>query len=351
MPHAPRTPLAAALLSLALAAPLHAQSSCPRIMAQDSTLDHLVDPPGTRTVPLGTLGEVVRSGNGTRPMILVPGFGFGARVFEEFTKELGGDYRFLAVTLPGFAGTAPPPSPPRGTSFGAETWTNGALEGIERLMEAEDLRDVVVVGHWIGGTQIALRLAMRRPERVRAVVLLAGAAKMLLTDSAYTVYYGTPERRVRSVDQWLAPRWFATVTRETWDDNNFMPHDYAVHPVRGLRLWREAARPALHVWVRYLNEFNAQDVTAELPKLARPVLLLRPGLDGLWHEPGQDYLANYTGRSWRGAIESHRWITARTIPDSRVCLWFDQPHAVAGAVREFLASAGSGGGDAPRRRR
>jgi hypothetical protein len=38
--------------------------------------------------------------------------------------------------------------------------------------------------------------------------------------------------------------------RETWDDNNFLPGDYAVNPILGLRLWREAASPQVHVWIR-----------------------------------------------------------------------------------------------------
>jgi hypothetical protein len=130
--------------------------------------------------------------------------------------------------------------------------------------------------------------------------------------------------------------WFRTVTRETWDDNNFLPGDYAVNPVRGLRLWREAASPLLHVWVRYLCEFNAQDVAVEMDRLSVPTLILKPGLEGIKESPDQNYMQNYCHTGWEGSAEKNKNITLKTIPHSRVCLWFDQPEEVHKAVIDFL---------------
>jgi pimeloyl-ACP methyl ester carboxylesterase len=332
--------LAVAGLLALTATGLRAQPSCPRILVQDSTLNNLVDPPGYATARLGTLGGVTRAGTGPRAMILIPGLGFGGGVFTDFMRRFEGEYRMYAVTLPGFGGTAAPPSPGEKVSFGSQTWTNGALAAVGRLIEEEKLQDPVIVGHWLTGTQLALRLALERSD-VRAVVLLAGAAKMVVTDTALATYYGTLERRVATVDRWLAPRWFRTVTRETWDDNNFLPGDYAEHPVRGLRLWREAASPKLHVWVRYLCEFNAQDVSLELGRLTVPILLLEPGLEGNWHEAGQDYMRGLCRESWDGRASKHPRITVKTIPGARVGLWFDQPEAVHEAVAGFLKSVGA----------
>ena len=339
-PSAPRCRARVALAAVAVLAacsPARAEDSCPRILRQDPALNNLVDPPGSTTAPLGTLGGVTRAGTGSQPMILVPGFGFGGDVFDDLTKALAADFRTYAVTLPGMAGTAAPPAPSETTSFGEQTWTAAAEGAIEKLIESENLKRPVVVGHWLGGTQIALRLAEKRPEAVRAVILLAGSARMLPSDPAQAAYIATPEKRVASVDHYMAPRWFKTVTRETWDDNNFLPGDYAVNPVRGLRLWREAARPPLHVWVRYLCEFNAQDACVDLPKLAVPTLLLEPGLEGHEPDPGGDYMKGYLHDSWAGCVESQPKITVKRIPNARVGVWFDQPQAVVGAIREFLA--------------
>lgn len=315
-----------------------AQDAVPRILVQDPALNNLVDPPGVATAPLGALGGVVRAGTGPQPMILVPGLGFGGQVFDEFMARLGDRYSMYAVTLSGFGGTAAPPCPPAGTSFGEQTWTNAAVDAISRLIDDEGLERPVVVGHWIGGTQVAIRLALRRPDDVRAVVLLAGAARMHSSDPARAAQLATPELRLAMTDQSMAPLWFKTVTRATWDDNNFLPGDYAVNPVRGLRLWREAATPRLHVWVRYLCEFNAQDITHEIGKLAVPVLRLEPGLEGTHYDPGNNYMADYCHASWAGT-EAHPQITGKLIPNSRACLWFDQPDAVAQAVTEFVGRA------------
>lgn len=334
--------LSLAILLAAGAAPTGAQPSperVPRILEQDSSLNNLVDPRGYETGEPGTLGRVITRGDGPRPMILIPGLGFGGDVFEPLLERWSESFTLHAVTLPGFGGTPAPPSPPPGTSFGEQTWTDGALTGLERLVEAEELDDVVVVGHWLTGTQLALRLALAHPDRVSAVVLLAGSARWTSPDPSAPAEIPL-EDRVARVDRGLAPKWFRTVTRETWDDNNFLPGDYAANPVLGLRHWREAARPPLHVWVRYLCEFFAQDVTRELRGLEVPTLLLHPGLEGAWVEPGADYLEAYTRRSWGRVAEDDPTVRARTIPNTRVILWADQPDAVAGAVEAFLAEVG-----------
>jgi pimeloyl-ACP methyl ester carboxylesterase len=160
----------------------------------------------------------------------------------------------------------------------------------------------------------------------------------MFSDTTNNKYIATPAKRVASIDNFQAPRWFKTVTRETWDDNNFLPGDYAVNPIRGLRLWREAASPKLHVWVRYLCEFNAQDISVEIAKLTVPTLILKPGLEGNFNEPGGNYMELFCHKSWEGSVENNPKIRVKTIPNSRVCLWFDQPEEVNRAVTDFLKS-------------
>jgi pimeloyl-ACP methyl ester carboxylesterase len=315
---------------------LHGQQPCDRIMAQDSTLNNLVDPSGYKTAESGTLGGVVRAGTGAQAMILIPGLGFGGSVYSEFMNAHADRYRMYAVTLPGFGGTAAPPCPSEKTSFGEQTWTNAALSAIEKLIEDENIQNPIIVGHWLTGTQLALRLALKHPEKVKAVVILAGSARFVPVNTANAPAQMTLEQRVAGVDRYLAPRWFKTVTRETWDDNNFLPGDYAVNPVCGLRRWREAADPKLHVWVRYLCEFFAQDISLEMDRVTVPTLILRPGLEGIYHDPGKNYMEAYCHKSWEGHVAGNPSITVKSIPDARVFLWLDQPEAVHGTIADFL---------------
>ena len=324
------------LLAVVLAQMLYGQQPVKRILAQDSTLNNLADPPGYRSVKLGTLGGVLKVGNGSQPLILIPGLGFSANVFIDFMAGLSDMCRMYAVTLPGFGGTAAPPSPGEKTSLGEQTWTNGALQAIEKLIKDEGIEKPIIVGHWLTGTQLALRLAMKHPDKIKAVIILAGSARMTATDSARAAMINTLEKRVAVNDKYMAPRWFKTVTRETWDDNNFLPGDYAINPVRALRLWREAASPELHVWVRYLCEFNSQDISLEMEKITVPILMVQPDLSGIYHDPGNNYMESFINASWGETFRKNPKITVVTIPDARVCLWFDQPEKVKKTVEEFL---------------
>jgi pimeloyl-ACP methyl ester carboxylesterase len=315
-----------------------AQETCKRLMTQDTSLNNLIDPPGYETCQPTTLGGVIKSGIGDRTMILIPGLGFGGQVFDDLTSAYADKFRTYAVTLPGFGGTPAHPCPPESTSFSAQTWTNSALAGIEKLIADEHLQNIVVVGHWLVGTQLAARLAINHPEKVSAVVLLTGAPLAnFATDTNYAKYYDTYEKRIATMDKFMGARWFKFVTQETWDDNNFFPTDYAVHPVMGLRLWREAARPPLHVWIRYLCEFESQELTRDIGRLKVPTLILNPGYEGLWYDGSNNYMVNTFGsKGWGSSLDGMANVEMKTIPNSRACMWVDQPKAVQEAMSSFL---------------
>lgn len=313
------------------------QQSCPRIMVQDSSLNNLVDPVGYKTGTLGELGRVDKMGTGRQAMILIPGMGMGGGVFKDFMEANKDKYTMYAVTLPGIDGTPAPPLPPESVSFGQTPWTNGAFTAIEKLIENEKIERPILVGNWMTGTQLALRLALKYPDKIKAVIIPSGYACMVMTDTSVYKPHPPLETRIAGIDKYMIPRWFKTVTRDTWDDNNYMPHDYAVNPIMGLRIWREAAEPALHVWVRYLNEFYCQDIAQQLDSLTVPTLLLYPGLEGLYSDPNQNYMYASCHTSWASSAPNHKLITSVTIPNSRICMWIDQPEKFNDEMSKFLA--------------
>jgi len=326
------------LLTVALATPTLPAAAQVRSMAQDSTLNNLEHAAGTATVPFGTLGRVRKVGEGRRVLLLIPGFGFSDNVWAEFMERHRAHYTMYAITLPGFGGTAPLPMPSPAPSYAEAPWARSAIAAVVDLLDRERVERVTLVAHWALATQIALELALDRPDRVESVILIGGVLKAYYASSPESMHW-TAEQRGRVADA-MATRWFRTVTRQTWDDNNFMPYDYATHPLRGLFLWREAQSPALPVWVRYLLEFNAVDLTPRLPSLRVPVLVLQPGFDdpGFFVDAGRNYMRDLTVDSWTGAAALSNRLSFVRIPNSRLFIMYDNPDALDREIARFLSS-------------
>ena len=336
-----RVMLLAAAVLVAGVSELGAQQTCQPRMEQDPEINNLVHPEGYRAAEPGTLGRVIRSGDGPLDMVLIAGAGFGGEVFEGFMQANAANYRMLAVTLPGFGGTPAPPMPSARTSYGELSWTRGAQQALARLIEEEGLNRPVVVGHWLSATTVALGLAVERPDLIRGAIVISGLPKWVPMSGTGMAEPSTVEQRVSMVDDYLAPQWFKTVTRTTWDDNNYMPRDYAIHPLRAQQLWMEAARPTLPVWIRYISEAWAQDSTSRLDDLQVPVLILKPGFDELYGQGPQigDYMHAFLHRGWDGVEERSDRIEVATIEDSRVFIMDDQPARLDAAVERFVNGA------------
>lgn len=108
---------------------------------------------------LGRLGasDWVGDRYGSEPPEVIALHGWG-RTGSDFASILKG-HNALAVHLPGFGPTTPPPA----------AWSPG--DYADHLARAlEGLRPVVLVGHSFGG-RVAVRLAAAHPERVRALLL------------------------------------------------------------------------------------------------------------------------------------------------------------------------------------
>ena len=307
-----------------------------RSLAQDSNLDNLRHSPGVQTTAFGKLGHVRELGDGQRAMLLIPGLGFSDDIWTEFMERHKADYTMYAVTLPGFGDTPPLPMPTDRPQFGNTAWTRSTIQAIEALLDQEHLARVTIVAHWALATQIALRLALDHPDRVDAVVIVGGPLKVYYDGSPDMLTWTTIQRT--QFVEGMGQRWFKTVTRRTWDDNNFMPYDYAINPRRGLSLWRQAQSPSLPVWIRYLLEFYSFDLTSSLKDLKVPTLVVQPSFDdpAFYVEPDRNYMRNLCLDSWRGAAEASDRLEFVTIPQSRLFIMYDQPEELQRVVDRFL---------------
>jgi pimeloyl-ACP methyl ester carboxylesterase len=310
--------------------------------AQDSTLDNLVHAPEYVTSTPGTLGVVIQRGKGPVDMVLVTGFGLGASAFDGFMRRNVDRYRMYAVTLPGFEGTPAPPMPATGTSYGDQTWTRSAADAVVTLIRTKKLRRPVLVGHFINGSQVAMRVAIEHPELVRALVLLAGTPRYEpVVGTKYWPKDMTLEQKVRGVDQFLAPRWFKTVTRETWVSNNFRATDYSIDSTLGGRFAASANEPTLPVLIRYLCEYHASDLWPDLERLTLPLLVVKPAFTAtLRADTTRSYLQSFFQEPWRGKLEGRARAEIVNVEDAGILIMDDQPAIVDRTIMAFVKRLG-----------
>jgi pimeloyl-ACP methyl ester carboxylesterase len=328
-----------ALFALTAAGALGCRALAAQSLVQLPSINNLEHAADYQTGPGGVIEKVVRMGTGPIDVLLIPGWGFGAEVFERFMTENAIRYRMVAISIPGFGGTRAPPMPDSGTSYGEATWTRAAEEAIARLIVSEGLVKPVIIGHFVVGTQIALRLAIDHPDLVSGVVIVGGEP-FRPTPSRRDTTGRTPadlEERVAGIDRWMAPMWFKTVSPETWHARNYAAAQYAVDSARAAQLWQQSARVPIPVMVRYLCEYMASDISIEYSRIRVPVRVLRPSFsEAILADTAQSYVRPFFIDSWASAPSANALIVVRNVPNSRIFVTDDQPAAVTGAISEIL---------------
>ncbi|MDQ3821729.1 MAG: alpha/beta fold hydrolase [Actinomycetota bacterium] len=111
------------------------------------------------------------------PLVLVHGLGGAAANWALLAPALAARRRLLVPDLPGHGGSSP---------LAAAPTLNPFADVVAALAQREGLGPAPVVGHSMGGV-VALRLAIRHPGAVRAVVLAAPAG---ISSTARRAQYG-----------------------------------------------------------------------------------------------------------------------------------------------------------------
>jgi pimeloyl-ACP methyl ester carboxylesterase len=117
-----------------------------------------------RYVRVGGVRVQYEIGGGGPPLLLLHGLGGARSNWVELAPTLARRHRVLVPDLPGHGGS----EALRAADLGA------FADCVAAVAEHEGLRPAAVVGHSAGGS-IALRLALRQPEAVSAIVLAASA--------------------------------------------------------------------------------------------------------------------------------------------------------------------------------
>ncbi|MGH2969209.1 MAG: alpha/beta fold hydrolase [Solirubrobacteraceae bacterium] len=107
--------------------------------------------------------------SGATPILLLHGFPSASHMFRDLIPELAGDYRVIAPDLPGFVQSAAP-------SRDAFTYSFDTLaDVIDRFTEVIGL-DRYAIYVFDYGAPVGFRLAVKHPERIRAIITQNGNA-------------------------------------------------------------------------------------------------------------------------------------------------------------------------------
>jgi non-heme chloroperoxidase len=121
----------------------------------------------SRFIPVGqdVRLEVLDWGGTGRPLVLLPGGGDTAHVFDDFAPRLTSDFHVYGITRRGFgeSGFAP-------LTSGSDTFGDDVLA----VLDALKLQSPVLAGHSIGGQELS-SIGTRYPNRAAALVYLDAA--------------------------------------------------------------------------------------------------------------------------------------------------------------------------------
>ena len=252
------------------------------------------------------------------PLLLVHGLGGAASNWSELVPLLASRRRLLVPDLPGHGGSSPLPSAPTLSPF---------ADVLATMAEREGMLPAAVVGHSLGGV-IALRLALRRPGSVTALVLAAAAGISSATRTRETwvtlLVLARPARLVAPHRRLIARvPWLRYPVFGYWEVAD--PEALPPRAVEGFLIG-----PALHTDIGDAGRALVQDdPRTDLHRVRCPALVLWGARDRLVPlEDGFEY-----ARRLRAPL--------RIVPDCGHLLIGERPDACAHAIESFLATLSS----------
>lgn len=303
----------------------------------DSSINNLIHLPGYSASKFGAIPEFVKAGTGKKVLILIPGWGFDGSVFDDFVEANKNHYTMYVVTIPGYGKTFAPPMPPPGTSYAELTWSKSFLSGLAALIEKERLIKPVIAGHFNQGSQMVLRFAVDHPGKIGGAIILGGPPKLATVRNGVMREFPLDSMKLLT-DNFLASRWFQSITKSAFDAGNYLPAVYSLDSIGGKKLWEQSAAVPLPVMIRYLCELWTMDLLLEAEKIACPVLVLRPAFTRpLLETPANNYLQPQFIDLWNRARSKNPKIVLKDVPAAATFVWKDNPAFVYKEIREFIS--------------
>ncbi len=261
------------------------------------------------------------------PVLLLHATGFHSRCWNQVVKRLPGRHIYAVdLRFHGDSGDA-----------GAVDW-NVLTEDIQILIRKLDLKNLVGVGHSIGGHLMA-RAAAHAPERFKHLILIDPvimSAQRYAQMLEFTQGIDAKDHPVsRRKNQWRDAQEMFERFRERPPFNTWQPEvlrdycDYALRPTDDKASLQLACDPINEASV-YLNQKGNEAIHHELGKITTPVTLLRapPG-----ENPIADFAASPTWPELAGALPNCEDIL---LPDLNHFIPMQDPALVAERIAAVL---------------
>jgi pimeloyl-ACP methyl ester carboxylesterase len=249
-------------------------------------------------------------GSGKKTLVLLPGLGCGAWVWDATVAALQSKYTIYTVTFAGFDGTQPV-KPPYLPAF---------AEAVRSLIQAQKMQKPILVGHSIGG-DIAFMVGIADSSALSGILAVDSLPIFPPLQPGETLASrGTNAKQMgagllnQSADE------YAAGTREAVGMMVTNPATAAGIASRSLSSDRATVAGSA-------AELASTNLAQDLPKITVPVLVLAAA-----SAYGPEATAGFYRAQYAGAPT----VTVRAIPNSRHFIMYDQPAAFLAALTTFV---------------
>lgn len=260
-------------------------------------------------------------GSGGRDVILVPGLTSHPDIWQPTVEHLvARGYRVHTVHVSGFAG--------RPAGANAEGLVSAPIaEELSRYIAEQQLDDVSIIGHSMGGT-IAMMLAARHPDQVDRLMVV----DMITFMGAMFGPPGTTPDSVRPVADQIRDG-MAGSTPEAWEASARGSIETMISDPAQVELAMEHSRTSDYgVAGRAMHELITTDLRGELGSITAPTTVLYVAFNA----PG--VTPEFTDMIYQASFANLAGARLIRIDEARHFLMFDQPDRFHAEVDAFLSA-------------
>jgi pimeloyl-ACP methyl ester carboxylesterase len=280
--------------------------------------------------------EYLDFGNAPRTtIVLVPGYGDNAHVYDDLAPILARRYHVVALTPRGQGASSTP---------GSRYTVRAFSDDLQALLDTLHIQRTVLVGHSAGGATIT-DFATRHPDRVNGLIYLDAAGDLAGRDS---VLAANPVRRPEPTDSTPegARRWYRETFFGFWSEG--LENSFRSHGTDSLARNRPRLLPQfLADYERNPADYRHVRAPALIIAAVKTVDASYPWLRGAGHEAERARAQQYLDRvlnPWyaAGAARAHREIRGSRIVSlpGHHYIFVTAQRRVADEILRFLSEGG-----------